>query len=187
MFEVHRLSPERREDFYSLLAQVEGCGWCSCVAWWTETWDGWGERTGEENRSLREALFARGECDGYLLYADGEPAGWCQAGPRDRLRKLRAIHRLEPDPSAWAISCLAIPSARRRQGMARHLLEGVLADLRARGVRRVEAFPRRGADLPDDEVWTGPESLFVGLGFGRVKDEGGRGVYALDLPGASDP
>jgi hypothetical protein len=91
------LSRERVDGFYELHAGPER-GWCSCVAWWVPDWEGFGERTAEENRALREALFARGEYDGYLAYADGRAVGWAQVGRRDRLAKLLSQFSLAPDP-----------------------------------------------------------------------------------------
>ncbi len=66
--------------------------------------------------------------------------------------------------------------------MARALLDGVLADLRGRGdVRRVEAFPKRGADLDAMDLWNGPEVMFRAAGFVVVQDDPVRPVLALDL------
>lgn len=150
------------------------------VAWWVPTWDGWGARTAEENRALREALFERGEYDGYLLYDDASPVAWCQVGPRDRLTKLTEQLALPPDPGVWAITCFQINPDRRRQGLARHLLADVLADLRTRGVACVQAFPRRGANAPG-ELWTGPEALYVAVGFTARVDDSERPLLELTL------
>jgi ribosomal protein S18 acetylase RimI-like enzyme len=175
------MDASRRADFFRLHSAERGGGWCFCVAWWVPTWDGWGERTAEENRRLRESLFDRGELDGYLAYEGDAPVGWCQVGPRDRLVKLARQMRLEPEPAAVAISCFHVAPAHRRRGVARRMLDEVLRDLRARGVRRVEAFPRRGADLPEDDLWTGPEALFCAAGFTIARDDPARPVLALDL------
>jgi hypothetical protein len=105
--EVVRFEPGRRADFLALHDDANDAGWCRCVAWWTPTWEGWGERTAEENLALREELLERGEYDGYLAYAGGVPVGWCQAGPRDRLAKLARQFGLAPDPHTWAITCTA--------------------------------------------------------------------------------
>jgi GNAT superfamily N-acetyltransferase len=179
--EVRRVSVALRDDFHCVHDEAAGCGWCACVFWWVPTNDGWGERTAEENRALRDQLFARGEEDGYLLYEDGVPVAWCQAGPRDRWPKLAAAMQAEPDPEAWAIPCVLVHPSARGRGYARLLLRGALDDLRARGVRRVEAFPRPGGDLPADEAWTGPEAIFVEGGFRRLRDTGRRTVYALEF------
>lgn len=178
---VERLGPERRADFFRLHSPENGEGWCCCAGWWTETWDGWGDRSAEENRALRESLFDRGEWDGYLLYVDGEAAAWCQAGPRDRLGKLVRQFELAPDRGAWAITCFVVAPRFRRRGLARRLLLAILDDLPARGARSVEAFPRRAAAEPG-EMWTGPEALFLAAGFTPVKEAGARRVLSLPLP-----
>lgn len=178
---VVRMDPGRRDDFRALHCNANGCGWCQCVAWWVPTWDGWGERTAEENRTLRDRLFDRGEYDGYLLYADGIPAAWCQVGPRDRLEKLARQYGLAPDPGAWAVTCFQTAPAFRRRGLAARLLREVLADLPGRGARRVEAFPKRTTETDPMELWTGPEELFRRAGF-RVVREGARGaILAIEF------
>lgn len=179
--EVHRLDESRRSDFFRVHSEAAGGGWCHCVAWWTPTWEGWGDRTAEENRRLRADLFDRGEYDGYLLYFDGNPVGWCQVGPRDRLEKLARQYGLAADPAAWAITCFLIAPSHRRQSLARQLLIAVLEDLRARGIRRVEAFPKRGENLETGDLWTGPESLFLSAGFSVARDHPSRPVLARDL------
>ncbi len=177
--ELHPVDPSRREDFLRLHSEPNGLGWCRCVAWWVPTWDGWGERTAEQNCALRDSLFDRGEFDVYLLYEDGEPVGSCQCGPRDRLEKLRAGSGLAPDPDVWALSCFAIAPDRRGRGLLRELVSRMLETLRAQGVERLQAFPRRGEGLEAGEVWTGPEALFVSLGFRLVKEGERRCVYEL--------
>jgi ribosomal protein S18 acetylase RimI-like enzyme len=178
--EVHRFDASRRADFFRLHNDANGCGWCLCVAWWTPTWDGWGDRTAEENRRLRESLLDRGEYDGYLLYVDETPAGWCQVGARDRLDKLARQFDLAPDPATWAITCFQIAPTYRRQGLATFLLAEVLRDLRQRGVRRVEAFPKRGDWLEVEDLWNGPESMFRAAGFRVMRDDPKRPVLALE-------
>lgn len=174
--EVRRFGPRLRDDFFRVHCDENESGWCYCSAWWVPTWEGWGERTAEENRRLREELLDRGEYDGYLIYVDGVPAGWCQAGRRDRLEKLTRQYGLDPDPDTWAITCFQIAPAYRRQGLATHLLREVLRDLRDRGVRRVEAFPFRDTDDP----WTGPEEMFLAAGFGVVRDHPRQPVLAIE-------
>lgn len=177
---VHRLTSDRRPDFWALHRRP-ACHGCACVAWWVPTWAEWADRTPEQNEALREQLFARGEDDGYLLYEDDIPVGWLQAGPRDRLPKLATMYRLDPDPDAWAITCFQILPEHRGRGLATHLLQGVVADLLARGVRRIEGFPiRPGADTPPGERWTGTVAMFAVAGFAVVVDDPERPVMAID-------
>ncbi len=178
--QVHRFDPSHRADFFRLHSEANGCGWCFCVAWWAPTWDGWGERTTEENRALRKLLLDRGEYDGYLMYVNDAPVGWCQVGPRDRLDKLVRQFDLAPDPDIWAVTCFQIAPAYRRQGLAALMLQEVLRDLRERGVRRVEAFPKRGESLDAADLWNGPESMFRAAGFRVIRDDPQRPVLALE-------
>ena len=179
--EVHRLTPGRERDFFRLHCAANGCGWCRCAAWWVPTWEGWGERSVEQNETLRRELFARGEHDGYLGYLDGEPVAWCQAGPRDRLRKAVEQFSLEADPDTWAVSCFLVHPAHRRRGLATVLLRSVLADLRERGARRVEVFPKRSEEADELDLWNGPEAMFRGEGFQVVRDDPVRPVLARAL------
>ena len=179
-FEARRLSAAARADFLRIHDDEHDAGWCHCVAWWVETWNGWGDRTADQNRALRGDLFARGEYDGYLLYERGDPIGWCQVGPRDRLRKLALQMRLESDPFTWAITCFVVVPSARRRGVATRLLSEVLRDLPSRGARRVEAYTRRSAD-EEAELWNGPEAMFRAAGFELVEDLEPRAVFALEL------
>ena len=179
---VHRLESSRHPDFFRLHTEANGCGWCFCVAWWVPTWDGWGDRTAEVNRALRLALFDQGQDDGYLLYDDAEPVGWTQVGPRDRLAKLVAEYRLAQEPRVWAITCLLLAPHVRGRGWARLLLRELLLDLARRGIEVVEAYPRRGQGLDAGAVWTGPEALFVELGFELAQDHPRRPRYRRSLP-----
>lgn len=174
--EIHRLEASRRDDFYRLHSDTHGCGWCFCAAWWTPTWDGWSERSAEQNRALREGLFERGEHDGYLLYAEGEPAAWMQVGRRDRLPHLMSDYGLDPDPETWAVTCFLVAPGFRRRGMSRRMLAAALDDLERRGIRKVEAFPRRGDHLPPEDLWRGPEGLFLEAGFEIVREDARRPI-----------
>lgn len=168
--EVRKLDNDLINDFYSLHCEKNGEGWCNCVAWWVPTWDGWDQRTKEQNRKFRDNLFAQGEYDGYLLYVDGVPAGWGQCGARDRLIKLCSQFSFLPDPSVHAITCFMVAPQFRKQGLAHKLLSAVLDDLKHQGVIRVQAYPKRGNALKDGSVWMGPESLYMKAGFLVLKE-----------------
>lgn len=179
--EVIRLDAHSEGDFWKMHCDANGTGWCFCVAWWVPTWEGWGERSADANRRLRAGLFDRGEFDGYLLISDAMPVAWCQVGPRDRLTKLCDQYKLSESPGTWALTCITVVPSQRGKGLGHRLLAGVLADLPQRGARRVEAFPRSGKELPDDDVWTGPESLYLRQGFAKVGGTTDWPVLAHDL------
>jgi GNAT superfamily N-acetyltransferase len=178
---VERLRPDLEDAFFRLHSEANDAGWCRCVAWWVPTWDGWGERTAEENHDLRCSLFARGEHDVLLAFDGDEPVGSCQLGPRDRLVKLTSQLELAPDPTVWAVSCFLVAPAARHQGIAAALLSAAVDIARATGGSRLEGYPRPGAAADDGDAWTGPERLFVNAGFDLITDVGTRRVYSRTL------
>jgi hypothetical protein len=56
----------------------------------------------------------------------------------------------------------------------------VIDDLKLRGARSIDAYPKRGAAEPD-ELWNGAESTYVGLGFSVVREDAKRPVLRLKL------
>jgi GNAT superfamily N-acetyltransferase len=88
---------------------------------------------------------------------------------------------LEPDPAIWAITCLLIAPPFRKQGLTHRFLQVILSDLKRKGVRRVQAFPRRGEELPDEDVWTGPERLYRRAGFTLERDDPQKPIYSKRL------
>jgi len=178
---IKRLTAELETDFYRV--HSEGCcgGWCFCAAWYVPTWEGFGERTAEENRSLRSELFSKGAYDGYLVYIEGVPAGWVQAGPRDRLPKLLGQFSLFPDPQVWAITCMALAPRCQGMGLAHKILFLILQDLREQKVKCVQAFPKASEGLSKEEIWTGPLATYLRAGFVVVKQDERRPVLELML------
>ena len=178
---IAALSESNREDFYRVHHARNAHDWCFCVAWWLPDWDGFRDRKSEDNRAMREELFRSGMSDGYILYVDEEPIGWCQCGPRDQFSKLIKNYKLEPEPSTWAITCLFIAPSYRRTGLTHLFLSEILTDLKHKGVQHVQAFPRSGTKLPDEEVWTGPESLYLKAGFNIEQHHALFPVYGRSL------
>ena len=176
---VERFSPERLDDFLALHSDANGAGWCRCVAWWVPTWDGWGDRTAEENASLRDTLCASGEYDGLLAYDGDEPVGWCQVGQRDRLAKLVSQLELAPDAAVWAVTCFLVAPERRNEGVAHRLLEAAIEEARRAGAARLEGYPRH-APREDGDAWTGrPRSSRPQASTSSVKRRRARSSRAL--------
>ena len=178
---LERLTKDREADFLALMGRDEHGGQCWCSAWWVPTWDEYVAQTPEQHRGVRDGLFARDVHDGYLAYVDGAPVGWVQAGPRDDLPKIAETFSLAPDPDAWAISCFMVLRPYRGQGVAHRVFAAAIDDIRARGAGAVEGYPLHGTGHAAEEVWTGPESLYVAAGF-TERDRGPRrAVYRLEL------
>lgn len=125
---------------------------------------------------------------GLLAYNDGQPVGWCAAGPRSRYaRALRSAVLRQRDPAAddrtWLVPCFFVRTAFRRQGVMRELLTGAVALAAEHGASAVEGFPlagdrRRGSG----DAYLGVEPLFAACGFVAVdRPTPNRVVMRLDL------
>ena len=57
---LERLGPDTEHDFLALMArdEVEGSH-CWCVAWWVPDWPTYQANTPDQNRAVRDDLFAR--------------------------------------------------------------------------------------------------------------------------------
>lgn len=177
---VKRLTRENEADFARIHCDAQENGWCHCVAWWTPTWDGWGERTAEQNATLRQKLFSDGVHDGYFVHVDGALAGWVQAWKRDAFAKLASQFGVSADHDAWMIGCVLILPAYRERGVAREALSLIVDDLRLRGAKSIDAFPKRGVSEAS-ELWNGAESTYARLGFAVVRDDAKRPLLRLTL------
>jgi len=172
---LHRLDADRAADFETVLRRAGGeAGRCLCTAGYIGC-----AESPEPARELRARMFREGRSDGFLLYRDGAPVGWCQATRRDALAFLCRGLALPPDPDAWAVTCLVLVPEARGAGLAHRLLQLVLERLRADGARTVQAIACRYA--PDEDTSDGvefPESLCRRAGLTLVRDHPMRPVYA---------
>jgi GNAT superfamily N-acetyltransferase len=178
---IKRLTRDLSADFYKVHQAGEYGNGCLCCYWWMDTTDNWEERTDKESIAQREALFAQGIEDGYLLYRNDEPVGWCQAYPRDQLPNLLNTFHFAPNPEVWCVSCFMIIPEARGYGFAHRFLAAVLDDLKSRGIKKVQAYPRSQSGLEATDLWTGPEGLYVKAGFSKVSDHPRRSIWEKEL------
>jgi len=167
---IRRHSPEIEADFFRLHSRENDHDWCFCAPWHLDDWCDFEKRSARENRVVRERVHAAGGHDGYILYADGEPAAWAQVFERDSLPLVARTFGLKPDPGAWALGCFFVPPRHRGKGLNRKMLDLILADLKQRGAERVEAYPRRGESLDVLDLWRGAEGMFQKAGFRVVRE-----------------
>jgi GNAT superfamily N-acetyltransferase len=179
--EVKRLSADLERDLYQVHSTGNCGGWCYCAAWHVPTWEGWGDRTSVQNRNVRETLFADHIYDGYLIYFDGQAKGWCQVAPRDLYPKLVSTYGLEANREVWAVTCMVLAEEYHGTGLAHFVLVQILADLRKRGIKHVQAFPHLGENLPKEDVWTGPYSIYLKAGFRVIRADSLRPVLEKTL------
>lgn len=109
---------------------------------------------------------------GVIAYLDGQPVGWCGIGPRvemTRLARSRTIPSVDDRP-AWSVVCFLVRPGFRRRGLARELLDGVIAYARAEGCACLEAYPvdPQGARIDTTFAYVGTASMFEAAGFRKV-------------------
>lgn len=187
---TRELSIETFPDFEGFFAQVHGCA-CTLyffgrhLAVMPGTAKERAEALGAPDRSrkhfprqelrrLREAaavkeLVHKRQARGILVYAAGEPVGWCHFGRVDELpaqseesnyNMVYARH----DDTDWVINCFVTRMDYRNQGVASHALNGAIAAIKKHGGGWVEvttmAFTHHDpmlAKLRKTYRWRSPE------------------------------
>src|SRR5262249_32726493 len=158
-----------------------GGGWC---------W-GWARRggnagaacRGEPNRRDFRDLVLGGSAHGALAFADKEPVGWCNFGPREdyfRLVNSRVLQRSSV-AERWAITCFFVRRGWARRGVAQLLLEAATREAFRRGAEEVEGYPKTygsSDNSPAAFVWTGLPRMFEAAEFSPTRAIGStRNVY----------
>ena len=170
--DIYDVTPERVGDYQSFFdhdAFRDFPSWQSCYCMETHTThseDEWAARTAVENRRDMTEMISRGHVTALLAYADGKPVGWCNYGETTSLGNI--VRRFEIKASEYqdvgSVACFVIAAPYRGHGIASRLLDEAIDRLKARGMRAVEAYPRRGADS-DQTNYRGPLSMFLRAGF----------------------
>lgn len=146
-----------------------------CTPWWIPPVRAQSAPLGEARR--RHAALCREYDDpqtweGYLLFADGEPAAWCRTGRRDLVPDLTARLSLPPDPAMHAIFGFHVACEFRSFGCSERLLALVLADLARSSVSAVQAYPcSRGREAPPADLRCGDLAMYRRAGFRIVREE----------------
>ena len=111
-------------------------------------------------------LLRRGDAFGYLAYVDGRPAGWVNASRRADCSLYRRGD--EVDDTTVSVACFTIAPPYRGHGLARLLLDRVIADAPARGATAVEAYPPT-FEVAAGENFRGGRAMYDAAGFSEVK------------------
>ncbi|MBO0812830.1 MAG: GNAT family N-acetyltransferase [Microlunatus sp.] len=167
-FTTRELSMRTIDDFEQFFSQVHGC---ACTLYFfgrhlsplPGTAQQRAERLGsapdrsrkhfphQELMRTREAaavreLVSKGQAHGILVYANGEPVGWCHFGRVDELpvpseeSNPDMIYARDPTTD-WVIDCFTTRMDHRRQGVATRALNAAVAAITKRGGGWIEAVP----------------------------------------------
>jgi GNAT superfamily N-acetyltransferase len=175
-------TPDRWDDLVDLFERpgprggtpvTRGC-WCQYWHLRGKAYDaGWPDA----NRPRMEKEVRGGEEPGLLAYVQGVPVGWCRFGPRETFERLEhapTLARIDDEP-VCSVVCFYVHPSGYRQGIAPALLEEVIAQAAARGVKVLEGYPvKRGH--PTIDSYTGRLPMFLAAGFEPVREAGRRTI-----------
>ena len=162
---------DRWDDVRELLGSSGERG-CWCQSWRGK--DDEARATGESRPQTLQRQMAATDPPppGILAYLDDQPVGWVGVSVRTRTPRLmgsRTIPAIDDLP-VWSIGCFQIRPGYRRQGIARALLDAVVAAARRDGAPAVEAYPidPDGRRVEVGAGYVGIASMFDAAGFRRV-------------------
>ena len=126
------------------------------------------------NRQEKKELVGRGNSHGILVYADGDPVGWCQYGSReepprlDHSRNYRDLAAKGGSAPFWRITCFVVDKNYRKRGVASAALKAALDAIRNKGGGLVEAYPVSKTDQGPGYMYCGTVNMFSKAGFKTV-------------------
>ena len=166
--QIHRLMPERWNDFDKLFGSHGGCGGCWCMYWKLARKD-FQANQGEGNKLLQKKIVESGSSPGLLAYIDGYPVGWMALEPRENYPVLARSRVLKPvdKKQVTSITCFFVDRKFRNTGVSTALIkEAVNLSRQSDGII-LEGYPIDTLDqrLPAPFVYTGLVSSFIQAGF----------------------
>ena len=169
--EYYPVTAERWGDLETLFGTSGAYAGCWCM-WWRSTRSEFGRRGGQGNKEALKAIVDAGEIPGLLVYANGQPIGWCSVAPREAfpsLERSRTLKRVDDKP-AWSIVCFFVARPFRRQGLMVELLKAAVEYAKEHGAKIVEGYPieAKESNLPSVSSFTGIASAFAEAGFVEV-------------------
>jgi GNAT superfamily N-acetyltransferase len=174
--EVVPAGPDRWDDVVTIMGGPGEVGcWCQAPRGVAV---GYGKaEPGARETALRSQLGDEPPA-GMLAYVDGDVAGWCGFGVRNRLPRLersRTIPKVDDKP-VWSILCFKVRVGFRRRGVAAALLDGVIEYARRSGAPGVEAYPidPEGGRVDVSFGYVGVTPMFEKVGFVRVVETSAR-------------
>jgi GNAT superfamily N-acetyltransferase len=166
-WETHPLTADRFDDFADVVNRTRRANHCWCLSHRLPAAEIDELGDGSREQAMRR-LCERDHPPGVVTYADGEPVGWCNIGPRSeitRLTRSRLIHPVDDLP-VWSVVCVIVRSGHRRRGVTAPLIEGAVAYAASHGAPAVEAYPVDPTERMDlTMAFVGTRVMFERAGF----------------------
>jgi GNAT superfamily N-acetyltransferase len=150
LYQTKELSEKTWPDFERLFARGNGWDHCWCMAFQRAPHASrkafrTRSEVGVRNHQDKKELVDQGRAHGILVYANGEPVGWCQYGPSDELVARIGTTPVPVPPEdtrrVWRVTCFVVDKKHRRKGVASVALRAALESIQRKGGGLVEAYP----------------------------------------------
>jgi GNAT superfamily N-acetyltransferase len=175
VLELRPLTTDRFEDFGRVTAHGDDGEPCWCAFWHTNPGGttGWKELRARHPTCPRDTQWSRvvaGFHVGALAYRGDALVGWLGVAPLPEVFwAWRRVAALGPSAGETAgITCFTLLPTERGHGVAAEVLAALPGYARARGWRRVEAYPFADAARRSNPAlaWAGAEQTYRAAGFG---------------------
>ena len=127
----------------------------------------------EERRRKAEELVRQGVMTGYLVYDGGRVVGWCNAGDKSGYGPVCEDEDFFTDRvekgKIKVLYCMDIAPGYRGRGIAKAVMERVLADAKEEGYSYVEGYPF--SDTKRGYQYRGPVRLYEKYGFKLYREQ----------------
>lgn len=191
-YEILPLTAERWPAGEQLFGPKGACQGCWCMYWRLPRSE-WLAACGDEARRLFLARVLAGPPPGLLAFADGQPVGWMQIGPRADTPEWNGARRLSApladatadEAGVWGVTCFFVRTGWRGKGITAALLAEGIAHARRSGARVLEACPiARSGKVSASTLYVGTAAVFARAGFRTVATrKESRPLVRLELSG----
>ena len=162
---IHKENPEWSKCYcndYHFLGNVETC-------------------TRAASRAMIINRINENELQGYMVFENDRPIGWCNANNRLNFQRLIRDYDLidSPNDNVYSIVCFLIHPEYRRQGITQKILEKIITDHSNTNYDYIEAYPKKGESSNGN--FNGPLELYKRNGFKIHKEYDSYYVMRLKL------
>ena len=168
MIDIRPLTPDRWDDFATLMGPRGGADGCWCTIWRQSAKDYRANR-GDANRNLMRQRVETARPPGLLAYEAEAPVGWISLAPRQEFPRMAASRILAPEGAGddWVVTCFFIKAGQRGKGIGTALLKAACEFAAGQGATRLTGYPidPGAARYANSFAWTGIRAAFTAAGF----------------------
>ena len=161
--EIRPLTKDLKDDYLSLFDNMihkENPEWSKCYCNDYHFLGDFGTCSRDISRSLIINRINENELQGYLVFENDKPIGWCNANNRLNYQRLLRDYDLidNPNDKVCSVVCFLIHPDYRRQGISQKILEKIITDYSNTDYDYIESYPKKGESSAGN--FKGPLKLY---------------------------